>query len=101
MIVTILAQYLCPQAKEVEKTAIEEGIRENGAEDSDKVIQAVLAARHAQVRRLTEWLIEVTDWLSGWLTEVLCLVVLLFLGHTEYNNEIEKEKRGRVDIWES
>ena len=39
MIVTILAQYLCPQAKEVEKTAIEEGIRENGAEDSDKVIQ--------------------------------------------------------------
>ena len=42
----------CVQAKDVEKTAIEEGIRENGAEDGDKVVQAVLAARHAQVSDL-------------------------------------------------
>ena len=56
------------QAKEVEKTAIEEGIRENGTEDSDKVIQAVLAARHAQVRWLINWLI---DWLIDWLVDQL------------------------------
>ena len=37
------------QAKEVEKKAIEEGIKENGREDTDKVVKAVLANRHAQV----------------------------------------------------
>ena len=35
------------QAKEVEKQAIQDGIQENGVEDCDKVIQSVLAARHA------------------------------------------------------
>ncbi|RUS80922.1 hypothetical protein EGW08_011303, partial [Elysia chlorotica] len=36
------------QAKDVEHKAIEEGIKENGEEDSDKVVEAVLAQRHAQ-----------------------------------------------------
>lgn len=31
----------------MEQKAIREGIQENGVEDSDKVIQSVLAARHA------------------------------------------------------
>lgn len=57
MNMTIWMHYLCLQAKQVEKTAIEEGIRENGTEDSDKVIQAVLAARHAQVSWLTGQLV--------------------------------------------
>ena len=62
MNMTIWMHYLCLQAKQVEKTAIEEGIRENGTEDSDKVIQAVLAARHAQV----SWLTGQLAWLTGW-----------------------------------
>ena len=39
------------KAKEAEKQAMVEGIRENGVEDSDKVIRAVLAERHAQELR--------------------------------------------------
>lgn len=35
------------QAKDTEHKAIQEGIQQNGVEDSDKVVQAVLAARHA------------------------------------------------------
>lgn len=42
------------QMKEVEHKAIEEGIRENGIEDGDKIIRAVLAKRHAQVGFLRE-----------------------------------------------
>lgn len=44
-----MAWSLSSQAKQVEKAAIEEGIQENGIEDIDKVVDAVLAARHAQV----------------------------------------------------
>ena len=33
---------------EVEKKAIAEGIKENGVEDSDKVVRAVMSQRHAQ-----------------------------------------------------
>lgn len=36
------------QSKDIEHKAIEEGIKENGEEDSDKVVEAVLAQRHAQ-----------------------------------------------------
>ena len=39
------------QAKEAEKLAMMEGIKENGIEDSDKVIRAVLAERHVQEMR--------------------------------------------------
>jgi len=35
----------------VEQKAIQEGIQENGVEDCDKVIQSVLAARHAAEQR--------------------------------------------------
>lgn len=37
------------KAKEVEREAIKEGIKDNGAEDSERVIKAVLAQRQAQV----------------------------------------------------
>lgn len=37
------------QAKGVEHDAIVEGIKQNGEEDTDKVVKAVLAKRHAQV----------------------------------------------------
>ena len=43
--------FLIFKAKEAEKQAMVEGIRENGVEDSDKVIRAVLAERHAQELR--------------------------------------------------
>lgn len=36
------------KAKEAEQKAIEDGIRENGIEDADKVVQSVLTKRHAQ-----------------------------------------------------
>ena len=36
------------QAKEAEKQAMVEGIKENGTEDADKVARAVLAERHAR-----------------------------------------------------
>jgi len=37
------------KAREAEREAIRDGIRDNGEEDSDRVIKAVLAHRHAQV----------------------------------------------------
>ena len=41
--------FLIWQSKGAEKQAIAEGIKQNGEEDSDKVIKAVLANRQAQV----------------------------------------------------
>lgn len=45
------------QAKGVEHDAIVEGIKQNGEEDTDKVVKAVLAKRHAQV----SWLLVRID----------------------------------------
>ena len=39
------------QAVEAEKKAMNEGVRENGIEEADKVVHAVLAARHSQEMR--------------------------------------------------
>lgn len=36
------------QTREAEQKAMQEGIKENGVEDSDKVVRAVMAQRHAQ-----------------------------------------------------
>ena len=46
-VLNIHLQTLHSQAKEAERKAIRDGIQENGMEDSDKVVQSVLAARHA------------------------------------------------------
>lgn len=37
------------QAHQQEHKAIAEGIKENGEEDTDRVIRAVMSSRHAQV----------------------------------------------------
>ncbi len=42
------------QCKDAEKTAIVEGIKENGVDDGDKVIRSVLAERHALEMRNLE-----------------------------------------------
>ena len=39
------------QSKDAEKAAMQVGIKENGLEDSDKVIRAVMAERHSQELR--------------------------------------------------
>jgi hypothetical protein len=36
------------QSREVEKEAISEGVKENGMEDSEKVVRSVLGQRHTQ-----------------------------------------------------
>lgn len=60
------------QAHTQEHKAIQEGIKENGEEDTDKVIKAVMANRHAQVRfKILLCLNEVTKSLKKNLREEL------------------------------
>lgn len=43
------SEHFCiKQSRQAEKEAITEGVKENGLEDSDKVIRAVLGQRHAK-----------------------------------------------------
>ena len=39
------------QAKKAERRAMADGVRQNGAEDSERVVRAVLAERHAAEQR--------------------------------------------------